>query len=319
MADFSVIIPTYKRRDSLFNLLEALASQKQVILEIIVIDQNPMAFFSEDELQILHQAIHIIQGSPNVSAARNRGAELASSDLIIFVDDDLVPDDGFCHELLLICQNYPVVKAFSPLVFSYEDKSRLKAKFFKRYIKSTDDITGVHLIEETISACLIFDKQYFYDTGGFDPVLFSYAGSTEDQELFKRMKARGMKFWHVPGIEIFHDDKTPGGCDLRSEEYWQSRYKFMKGWVYRYMMHNIPAGKLSRKSYFHLIKSAFLNWDGMRNGISYSYKQFALLNKAIFETKLFFDNIQPYGVNNNVHTIQFVPANSKLLSNQNIL
>ncbi|MBK9677729.1 MAG: hypothetical protein IPO69_02310 [Saprospiraceae bacterium] len=86
----------------------------------------------------------------------------------------------------------------------------------------------------------------------------------------------------------------------------------MKGWVYRYMMHNIPAGKLSLKSYFHLFRSAFLNWDGMRNGISYSYKQFVLLNKAIFETKLFFENIQPYGVNNNVHDIQFLPSNSKI-------
>jgi len=285
MVDLSVIIPTYKRKESLFRLLGALVSQKQIVLEIIVIDQNPSGFFSDYELQILHQSRHIIQESPNVSAARNRGAELASSDLIVFVDDDLVPEDGFCHELLLICRNYPVVKAFAPLVFSYEDKSLLKANFSKRYIESSDDINGVHLIEETISACLIFDKQYFYDTGGFDPILFAYAGSTEDQELFKRMKARGLKFWHVPGIEIFHDDKTPGGCELRSEEYWKSRYKFMKGWVYRYMMHNIPAGRLSRRSYYRLIRSAFLNRDGLLNGIEYCYKQFTLLDIAIFDKK----------------------------------
>ncbi len=306
MADMSVIIPTYRRRESLFRLLDALRAQQQIGLEIIVIDQNDRSYFSDTELQVLHQVKHIMQETPNVSDARNKGAELAVSDLLLFIDDDLVPEVNFCQKLLSVVQQYPWVKAFAPLVFSYEDKMVLRAEFSKRYIKSQYSTDTVYQIEETISACLVFDKAYFYTTGGFDPVLFTYAGSTEDQEFFKRMKARGLKFWHVPGIEIFHDDKTPGGCDLRTEEYWQSRYKFMKGWVYRYMMHNIPAGRLSWLAYIHLIRSAFFNRDGIRNGISYCYRQGTLLNKAISETKKFIERAHPYEFNQQVQSIQFI-------------
>ncbi|MBK6479805.1 MAG: hypothetical protein IPF93_16540 [Saprospiraceae bacterium] len=101
---------------------------------------------------------------------------------MLFVDD-LVPEPNFCHELLSVIRKYPMVRAFAPLVFSYEDKSLLKVQYSKRYLKNKLYKDTVFQIEETISACLVFNKLYFYATGRFDPVLFAYARSTEDQEL----------------------------------------------------------------------------------------------------------------------------------------
>ncbi|MBK6479806.1 MAG: glycosyltransferase family 2 protein [Saprospiraceae bacterium] len=55
MTDLTVIIPTFNRKESLFRLLDALRSQQQVTLEIIIIDQNSSSHFSEDEHHKLHQ------------------------------------------------------------------------------------------------------------------------------------------------------------------------------------------------------------------------------------------------------------------------
>ena len=136
MTDLTVIIPTFNRKESLFRLLDALRSQQQVTLEIIIIDQNSSSHFSEDEHHKLHHVRHILQETPNVSAARNTGAALALSDHVLFVDDDLVPEPNFCHELLSVIRKYPMVRAFAPLVFSYEDKSLLKVQYSKRYLKN---------------------------------------------------------------------------------------------------------------------------------------------------------------------------------------
>ncbi len=284
MQDLSVIIPTYNRKNSLFRLIDALLLQQNIKLEIIIIDQNPENFFNEKDLDLLKTVVHKKQKDPNVAKARNFGFSLIKAPYVLFIDDDLVPDVHFCKNGLDIFTNNNI-KAFAPLVYGYEDKKDLLKQYHQNYRGNLENNKNIFKLTETLSACLFFEKKYFKSTGGFDDVLFDFAKSTEDQELFKRMELRKMDFWHVPNLEIFHDDKTTGGCDLRSEDYWTSRFKFMKGWVYRYMMHNNPPGKLTVVSYYKLYRSAFINAQGLKNGIQYCLKQHRLLRNAINETK----------------------------------
>jgi glycosyltransferase involved in cell wall biosynthesis len=284
LPDLSVIIPTYKRKDSLCRVIAALQNQQNIKLEIIVIDQNVESFFDANELEILKKVEHKKQKNANVAKARNYGFSLIKAPYVLFIDDDLVPDVHFCKNGLDVFKENNI-KAFAPFVYGYEDKNELLNQYQQNYRGTLPNNNKIYKLTETLSACLFFEKSYFYNTGGFDDILFDFAKSTEDQELFKRMEIREMDFWHVPNLEIFHDDKTTGGCDLRSEDYWTSRFKFMKGWVYRYIMHNNPPGKLTLKSYYKLYRSACINRDAFKNGMQYSLKQYTLLRKAIKETK----------------------------------
>jgi glycosyltransferase involved in cell wall biosynthesis len=286
--NLTVIIPTYNRRNSLFRLLEALQKQVEIKLQIIVLDQNDSTFWSNEELTQFTGIERYSLTNPNVSAARNFGYTKATYNHLLFIDDDLVPEIDFCKKAVAVFSQNGV-KAFCPTVYAYEGLENAQKAYAINHQQSVG--ANMYKIGETLSACLFFEKEYFYKTGGFDPILFDYAKSTEDQELFKRMEKRTMNFYHADSISIFHDDKTAGGCDLRSEDYWASRYKFMKGWVYRYMMHNNTPGTLTFGGYFKMVRSAFLNKKGLANGFGYCKKQLILLHKALKETKLFIKNI----------------------------
>jgi glycosyltransferase involved in cell wall biosynthesis len=285
IVELSIIIPSYRRKDSLLRLLDALRKQQSVVTEIIIIDQNEEDFWSAQEKEINFKDVRFLrQKKPNVSAARNHGASIANHQHLLFIDDDLVPEENFCNEGVAFFQHADV-KAFCPTVYGYEGKEEAMNQYKNKHTQSIHP--HVYPIEETLSACLFFEKEFFLQTGGFDPILFDYAKSTEDQELFKRMQKRKMNFYHCDSLFIFHDDKTAGGCDLRSEDYWTSRYKFMKGWVYRYAMHNDKVGTINAADYFKMLRSAFLNKEGLKQGFQFCRRQFKLLRKAMLETKAF--------------------------------
>src|SRR5262245_33928200 len=92
---FSVVIPTYRRTQTLFPVLDALARQEQPPeFEVVVVDDGsgddtsdrlsdyrpayPFRFFTQDN------------GGP--ASARNRGVREARGSVVLFLGDDTVPE-----------------------------------------------------------------------------------------------------------------------------------------------------------------------------------------------------------------------------------
>lgn len=94
--DISVIIPTIGRDATLVNTLMYLSKQQHVVFEVIIIDQNIAmspeleSLLATDPGFTIH---HCFQTDKNASEARNRGALLASSPIILFLDDDIIIED----------------------------------------------------------------------------------------------------------------------------------------------------------------------------------------------------------------------------------
>jgi GT2 family glycosyltransferase len=215
--------------------------------------------------------------APNASDARNKGFLASSGQFILFIDDDLVPDDGFCAKAMAVFRDYPLVDCFSPLVYSAEGKE-LALKHAKiKWIASLVQNPEIFSITDTISAALFFKREYFERTGGFDPMLFEFAKTAEDQELFLRMRKKNLPLYFVPFVEIYHDESIPGGCELRTEDYWISREKFMKAWAYRHRIHHQPPGSLSIKDSIRLARSGFLNKEVLSSGFREVRRQMKLL------------------------------------------
>src|ERR1700761_1073266 len=95
----SVIIPTFKRRETLNACLKSLAptvqSLSQELFEVIVTDDA-----ADDDTRAFMQkeypwAIHNNGPKKGPAANRNSGAKASKGDWLIFLDDDCVPLPGF--------------------------------------------------------------------------------------------------------------------------------------------------------------------------------------------------------------------------------
>ena len=89
----SIIIPTFNRQEIVFNTLQYLSNQTNSNFEVIIIDQTDgfkreLNDFKSENFNYRYFNINEI-GLPN---ARNYGAEKALGDILIFLDDDSIPD-----------------------------------------------------------------------------------------------------------------------------------------------------------------------------------------------------------------------------------
>ena len=94
----SVVIPTYGRNEVLVNTISALLAQPQRAAEILVIDQS--AEHDEATQKQLErwnfagEIRWIFQQPPSIPKAMNAGLLHARSELVLFLDDDIVPSDN---------------------------------------------------------------------------------------------------------------------------------------------------------------------------------------------------------------------------------
>jgi glycosyltransferase involved in cell wall biosynthesis len=93
---FSIIIPTHNRKETLRRSLSAAIVQDYLNYEVIVVDDGSSDGTGE---MVRREFPHVrcIRQEPNrgPAAARNRGIEAATGEIIAFTDDDcLVPPTG---------------------------------------------------------------------------------------------------------------------------------------------------------------------------------------------------------------------------------
>jgi glycosyltransferase involved in cell wall biosynthesis len=94
----SVVVPTYNRRGLLAQTLPALLDQagKTAGTEIVVVVDGSR----DGTLEMLrqfgaHPCLRVVsQENRGLAAARNRGAEAASSEVVLFLDDDMILKEG---------------------------------------------------------------------------------------------------------------------------------------------------------------------------------------------------------------------------------
>lgn len=106
----SIIIPTYNRPGQLQAVLQALASQSVLrqSLEVLVIDDGSHESYQSVISQAWpFQLRYIRQENQGEVAARNRGANLAQSQLIIFLDDDIYVEPQYIAEMAAEHERHP--------------------------------------------------------------------------------------------------------------------------------------------------------------------------------------------------------------------
>ncbi len=102
----TVVIPAYNAERTLGRVLDALAAQEQAVDEVIVVDDG-----STDGTAALAAgrgaAVVHTDGGGFAGAARNRGWDEATGDVVVFLDSDAIPEPGWGAGLRRALAEFP--------------------------------------------------------------------------------------------------------------------------------------------------------------------------------------------------------------------
>jgi glycosyltransferase involved in cell wall biosynthesis len=194
----SIVIPTFRRQQRLPLCLEWIARCRGAeCAEIILIDQTPVCEWLPIDDRITNRffSFERLHGSvPNIAAARNRGGMIASSELLLFLDDDVELEPEFLTGLLALFERDAVDVVGGVLVDSF----------------AAAGIAGCGIERATWlpGPNTALRRKHFLAVGGYDENLFRY---NEDAELCHRLRLSGLRIGRAAGLRAIHHHEPSGG------------------------------------------------------------------------------------------------------------
>lgn len=218
--EISLVIATCNRSASLSALLDSLAVQTLPPdrWEAVVADNNS----ADDTAAVVarfaagHPGLNVrrtVEPRPGVSYARNRGIEESRGRIIAVVDDDETVVPGFLESYALFFREHPEAAAAGGRVTAaYEtEPPRWMSRYTARPIAGVLD-SGQRLREFPegrffAGGNLAVRRSVLDKVGLFDTALGRTGEkwlSSEEKELYYRIKSAGGRIYYLPGADIYH-------------------------------------------------------------------------------------------------------------------
>lgn len=221
----SVVVPTFNREEVLCQTLKYLFEQDYPNYEILVVDQT--AEHTAETQQFLaanSQRLRYIKlEKPSLTRARNVGILRARGAILVFLDDDIVPDKSLVswHVAALMEPGVGAVagQVLSPdgvtvdtrKVGTIENKTRIVANF-----NSTVATKSLHAVGANNSVW----RHLAIEAGMFEP-RFAGTAIREETDFYLRLVGMGYGIKFEPRASILHLALTAGGCgNRRSDTRW---------------------------------------------------------------------------------------------------
>ena len=251
--DVSVIVVTWNGRQHLDGCLDAVAAQRGVSLEVVLVD-NASSDGTVDYVRGRHPAVRIVALSQNrgFAGGNNAGVADARAPVVAFLNNDTIADPGWLQALVagldqpsgFALVTSRIVYMHDPQIIDSAGDGFLRAGgAFKRLhgMPSTTATEPLEVFGMCGAACLMA-KSVFHELGGFDEDFFA---SHEDVDLSYRARLRGYRVRYVPdAIVRHHGSATLGRQSARAVYYGQRNLE----WVY---LKNSPASILLRTAAGH--------------------------------------------------------------------
>lgn len=143
----------------------------------------------------------------NISAARNAGLEVATGEIVAFIDDDAVPEPTWLSKLVEPFADPAVMSAGGYVRgrngISYQSKGSWVDGALTESIEDAPGVfdTSPRRALKTVGTNCAFRRDQICHLGGFDPVFRFYLDETD---LNMRLAASGHKAALVPGAQVHH-------------------------------------------------------------------------------------------------------------------
>lgn len=228
----SVVVPTLGRGGLLVETLSELLKSNYRDFEIVVVDQTPnpddfvLKYMEDNRGKIRY--FHIDR--PGLPNARNVGIGEARGDVVVFVDDDVIPEKGFitAHASAYVGNIGGVAGRVIPpgeKLGDYEDnpKKIAKIKFLGLVICDKFDSLTRTTAHHVRGCNMSFKREALIEAGGFDTG-FGGSAHMEETDISMRVRKLGYEMVFLPEASLVHLLEPVGGC----------RPKNMKEWFFWY-------------------------------------------------------------------------------------
>lgn len=209
----SIIIASYNRAASLLQFVQGLSHQvvpDNVDWEIIIVDnnstdgtKNAIAPLVEENSRRYKYLLESRQGK---SMALNTGLRVATGEILVFTDDDCVPDPKWLAKIALEFASDPSLSVLGGRVELYDKQDRPVTirNFPERTLIESRDQVFLFLIGANMS----IRRKVLDAVGEFDPFLGpgSRIGAVmEDLDLLYRVYRKKFKIVYSPDVLVYHN------------------------------------------------------------------------------------------------------------------
>lgn len=216
--DLSIIVCTYNRAESLRDTLAALKALRAAPgreWEVVVVDNNSRDHTRQVVLETQKgwpRLRYEFEGAQGLSHARNHGIEAARGEVLLFTDDDVLPEPDWMETALagLARHGAQAGGGYIAPIWETPPPPWLTPRFHG-FLAVRTDRTDDYVIDTPAlapyGANMAVHKAVFARIGGFDTGRGRNGkslASGEDGELFERILAAGFKAVFLGGSRVHH-------------------------------------------------------------------------------------------------------------------
>jgi len=210
----SIVIPTFRRIDSLEKCLESISQSDYPDLETIVVDDSPDGTIPSAIGRRFPQ-VRIVRtkGNELVSVSRNIGALVSSGNYIMFLDDDNILAANTISELAgVLCKDNSIAVA-CPLMFYLEFPDVVWCAGIRRNSFATVSVPVAsgrdandlppEIDSDDMPNALMIRREALRKCGLFDNISFPI--HYEEADLCERIRKQGYRIVVVTSAKLWHD------------------------------------------------------------------------------------------------------------------
>ena len=282
----SLIIPTYNRQEIVFKTLQSITGQSISGFEVIIVDQtiekdSNLENFKNDIFEYKYLKI-METGLPN---ARNVGAENAKGDILVFIDDDSIPDVNLVQSYMdlfksadqeIWCFGGKVIEKNTDM---FKENESIVGGWITWYGKTLKNFVSDESgdCEWAAGGNFAVKRSKFLDISGFDKNFIGNA-MLEDGDFGYTIRENGGKIWYSPMPAIEHlriptggtrSDSTSKGMYFRAHNtvYFMRKHGMIKNLIPGlFYLNGVALKDLLRKK--HGLTAIFWCWFGFLKGLT---------------------------------------------------
>jgi GT2 family glycosyltransferase len=261
LSRLSVVIPTYNRRESLCRCLQgALACETSGLAVVVhVVDDGSTddthAMVEQLQRENANGPIHLTyhtQANQGPGAARNLAVAAADTDVVVFLDDDCVPQPGWLKALAATPWPADVGAVGGRIISPESDNWVSRYCRFLRY-NEFPPLNSEGRLDFVDTANSAFLRGVILKIGGLEPLV---SGGGEAHDLSWRISLEGYRLLYQPEAVVLHYHRETLQALTRAffRKGYRGRYRaYLSGW------RRPPSGwSLLRKSWRLVRKAAQL-------------------------------------------------------------
>jgi GT2 family glycosyltransferase len=214
MTTCSIIIPVYNHASLTRQCLDALFRRppKFVDTEIIVIDDASTDITSH-VLGDYHGAVRVVRHERNQGFATscNDGVATATGDLVVFLNNDMIPQPGWLDALVDYAERCPKAGIVGAKLLYPDETVQHAGIVFNRECRPLHIYVGFpaehpavntsRRFQAVTGGCALMRRELFIDAGGFDT---SFRNGYEDVDLCFRLAALGYECHYCHTSVLYH-------------------------------------------------------------------------------------------------------------------